>query len=136
MPRDSPWLSTIWSHSTHTDRELCRICHLGKEVSDSSCEWSSNRAPNQKLDWGRSGVYFRKSLEQVPPNSLYCIVFVTQGETPQASKTRRRIYRRRRGKKTGRGIPLPSLLGGLREHREMRDRAPAKSRIWCILSVT
>jgi len=62
----------------------------------------------------------------------------TQGEAPQAPRTRRR--RRRGGAEWGGGIPLPSRLGSLGERRELPQQGPGRSpgekRIWCILNVT
>jgi len=64
-------------------------------------------------------------------------------ETPKAWSSRRRGSRRRKrrgGEEWGRGIPLPSRIGGLWERRKLPQRGPGQSpgekRFYCFLSVS
>ena len=61
-----------------------------------------------------------------------------EDESPQATRPRRRTRRGRWG--MGRGVALPSRLGGLGERRELPQRGPGRSpgrkRIWCTLELS
>jgi len=73
----------------------------------------NNRRPQGRIQKKKSDGFWERGAEGA------------EDESPQATTPRRRT--RRRGWGMGRGVPLPSQLGGLGERRELPQRGPGRA---------